>query len=203
MFAMKLKQFIIGIFLLFISCAAIEPTRVENGLYINPAYQFSLRIPTGWEASGSIPEVFKKNKSYFYNQKFKATFYDLDNQRFILVAAEKTDLDWVSFKMYSDKFIVSLDDFYAKEKEKFLEIPGSHYYLYEIYKDNIESCGGKCVATKIEFYFEDLKATGHNIAYKSKHGILYSASLILVTRESKHQSQIQILKHVKDSFQTL
>lgn len=190
-----------GVLLLFISCAAVEPTRVENGLYINPPYQFSLRVPAGWEVSEEIPEILKKGMSFVSSQKFKATFSDLKNKRFILVSAEKTEADWVSFKMYSDKFIASLDEFFSKEKNKFLKKPGSHDYRYEIYKDKIENCDGDCIATKIDFHFQDLKATGHNIVYKSDYGMVYAVSLILIAREKQHATSLRVFKTVVESFQ--
>jgi len=201
---MKHKHLVVwGVLLLVIACATVEPTRVENGLYINPAYQFSLRVPAGWETSEELPGVFKKGMSFLSSQKFKATFSDSNNKCFILVAAEKTETDWVSFKMYSDKFIASLDDFFAKKKKKYLKIPDWHDYHYEIYKDKIENCDGNCIATKIDFHFQDLKATGHNIVYKSHYGMLYSVSLIFIAREKQHATNLRVFKTVLDSFQRL
>ena len=59
---MKYKHMVIlGVLLLITSCVAVEPTRLEKGLYINPAYQFSLQVPVGWETSDQLPESFIKN----------------------------------------------------------------------------------------------------------------------------------------------
>ena len=199
---MKHKHMVIwGMLLLIISCATIEPTRVENGLYINPTYQFSLRVPAGWTTSDEIPGMLKKGMSFVSQQKFKATFSDLKNKCFILVSAEKTETDWVSFKMYSDKFITSLDEFFAKEKKKFLKKPDSNYYRYEIYQDQIENCDSDCIATKIDFHAADLKGSGHNILYKSDHGMLYTVALILIAREERYATGLSGFKTVVDSFQ--
>ena len=199
---MKNKHMVLwGVVLPIISCAAVEPTRVENGLYINPTYQFSVRVPAGWEVSEEIPQFLKKSMSFVSSQKFKATFSDLKNKRFILVSAEKTETDWVSFKMYSDKFIASLDEFFTKERKKFLKKPDCNYYRYEIYKDKIENCDDDCIATKIDFHIQDSKVTGHNIVYKSDYGMFYSVSLILVAREKQHATSLRVFKTVVDSFQ--
>jgi hypothetical protein len=199
---MKYKHMVIwGVLLLIISCAGVEPTRVENGLYINPAYHFSLSVPAGWETSDELPNMLKKGMSFVSRQNFKATFSDLKNKCFILVSAEKTEADWVSFKMYSDKFITSLDEFFAKEKKKFLKKPGSNYYRYEIYQDHIENCDSDCIATKIDFHATDLKATGYNILYKSDHGMLYTVALILIAREERYATGLSVFKTVVDSFQ--
>ena len=70
---MKNKHMVLwGVVLPIISCAAVEPTRVENGLYINPTYQFSVRVPAGWEVSEEIPQFLKKSMSFVSSQKFKA-----------------------------------------------------------------------------------------------------------------------------------
>lgn len=199
---MKYKHIVLwGVLLLIISCATVEPTRVENGLYINPAYQFSLRVPAGWEISEELPGVLKKRMSFVSRRNFKATFSDLKNKCFILVSAEKTEADWVSFRMYSDKFIASLDEFFAKEKKKFLKTPGSNYYRYEIYQDQIENCDSDCIATKIDFQAKDLKASGQNILYKSDHGMLYTVALILIAREERYATSLRVFKTVVDSFQ--
>ena len=131
----------------------------------------------------------------------KATFSDQKNKYFILVAAEKTEADWMSFKMYSDKFIASLDEIFAKEKKKFLRKPSSNYYRYEIYQDQIENCDSDCIASKIDFHATDLKVTGHNILYKSDHGMLYTVTLMLVAREEQYTTSLRIFKTVVDSFQ--
>ncbi len=84
---------------LIIGCAGVEPDRVESGVYVNPAYEFSIRPPLGWEWSAEIPEFLKKNMSYSKRKNFKATFFDATCKRFILVSAERTTADWMSFKM--------------------------------------------------------------------------------------------------------
>jgi hypothetical protein len=199
---MKHKHMVMwGVFLLVISCAGVEPTRVENGLYINPGYQFSLRVPAGWETSDELPGMLKKGMPLVSQRNFKATFFDLKNKCFILVSAEKTETDWVSFKMYSDKFITSLDEFFAKEKKKFLKKPGCIDYRYEIYQDQIENCDSDCIATKINFHAADLKGSGQNILYKSDYGMLYTVGLILIAREERYAAGLSVFKTVVDSFQ--
>ena len=201
---MKYKYMVVlGVFLFTISCAGVEQTRVENDLYINPAYQFSLRVPDGWEASEGLPEGLKESMSFLTRQNFKATFFDLKNKCFILVSAEKTRADWTSFKMYSDKFITSLENFFAREKKKFLNKAGSNYYRYEVYRDKIESCDRDCIASRIDFQITDLKCSGNNILYKSNNGALYSAALILIAREDQYEKSLRALEEVTNSFQRL
>lgn len=198
---MKHKLILVwGVLWLIISCAGIEPARVENGLYINPTYQFSLRVPDGWEVSEEIPEFIKKGMSIVSSKKFKATFSDLNNKSFILVSAEPAKMDWASFKMYSDKFISSLDENLEKQKKKFLEDPRFRDYRYEIYNDQIENCNNDCIATKIDFHVQDLKVTGHHILYESKSGMFHSTFLVFVAREKQHATNLKIFKKVVDSF---
>jgi len=201
---MKLRHMVLwGVFLLIISCAAVEPAKIEDGRYVNPSYRFSLRVPAGWETSEDLPGMLKKRMSFVSRQNFKATFSDLKNKCFILVSAEKTQLDWVSFKMYSDEFITSLNEFYAKEKNKFLKKPGSDYYHFEVYQDQIENCDSDCIAAKIDFKATSIKASGQNIIYKSDHGMLYTVALILMAREERYATNLKIFQSVVDSFHHL
>ena len=201
---MKHRQMaLLFLLLLIIGCAAVEPARVEKGVYTNPEYQFSLHVPVGWETSKELPVALKKSMSFVSRQNFKATFSDLKNKSFILVSAEKTNLDWVSFKMYSDKFTQSLNDFFAREKKKFLKKSGAAYYRYEVYQDQIENCDSECAASKIEFQAADLKASGQNIVYKSDHGMLYTVALILIAREERYATGLRVFQTVVDSFERL
>lgn len=191
----------LGLLLLLVSCAKVEPPRVENGLYINPAYQFSLRVPDGWEVSEQGPISLKKELSFLTNKKIKTTFSDFSNKCFILVAAERTEMDWTSFKMYDDKFTSSLDSYYAREKKKYAKDPDVQNYQYEIYTNQIENCAGNCIAAKLEFQAQDLMVTGHNIVYKSNSQMLYTVTLILISREQQQASNVKIYQTVVDSFQ--
>ncbi len=201
---MKIKNIMIcGVLSLVISCAAVEPAKVENGLYINQRYQFSLGVPAGWKVSEEIPPMLKKGMSFVSAKKFKAAFSDLNNKRFILVMAEKTETDWVSFRMYADKVITSLDNNLSKEKTKFLKKPGWKDYRYRIYEDRIYNCDDECIASKFDFHFQDLKATGQSIIYKSDYAKAYTVSLILIAREEIFETSLRTQKAVVDSFQRL
>jgi len=192
---------IIGVLLQCISCAHIEPARVENGIYINPEYQFSIHIPAGWKFSEEIPAFLSEGMSIMSRDLFKAAFYELDTKRFILVAAEKTKADMLSLKLFSDKLTTSLENIFAKDKKRFLSKSGWHDYRYEIYKDRIENCDSICVISKVDFHFQHLKATGHNIMFESHYGKIYSATLILVTREEDFLNSLGDFNAVVDSFQ--
>lgn len=200
---MKYKHMMVwGVLLLIISCAAVEPTRVENGLYINPAYQFCLRVPAGWETSEEIPGTFAKSMpSTARQKKFEVTFSDLKNKRIILVGPEKTEGDWVSFKMQSDKLITSLDKSLAKAKKKLLEDPRCIFVHYEIYQDQIENCDSDCVAAKMDFQGDNLKGSIQWLLYKSDNGMVYILYLVLIAHEEGYASSLRIFEMVVDSFQ--
>jgi len=192
-----------GMMLLAVGCAAVEPARVENGQYIHPGNQFSLRVPAGWEVSEGLPPSLKKNMSFVSRRNFKATLSNPQGRCFILVSAEKTDADWMSFKMYTDKFVSSLRDYFSREKKKFSRDKKILYYRYDVYEDRIEKCDGSCIASKIDFQAGDLKATGHNLLYKSRRGMLYSVSLILIAREDRYSAGQDVLRDVVESFRVL
>jgi phosphoribosyl-AMP cyclohydrolase len=196
---MKFKHvLILGLLLLFVSCVSAKPARVENGYYINPAHQFSLRVPNGWKASAkptSIP------KSYVSNKNFKTAFFNPKKKSFIIVLAEKTNLDWGGFKYDSDNFSAKLEEYYAREKKKLLKKPDIKYYRYQIYIEEINNCENDCIAAKVDFQHQNVKHTAYNVCYKSKYGMLYSVTLIFVDREKTYATGLGAFKKVVDSFQ--
>ncbi len=197
---MKLKLVVLLIVLLIMTgCAPIKPARVENGLYINPTFQFSLHVPDGWEVSEKIPVLIEKELSFVTKHKIKTTFSNFDNKCFILVSAETTETDWMSFKMYADKVIASLDTSYAKDQKKFLSKPESKYYRYKVYRDKIENCNKDCLAAKVEFNANDLKSTGYNIIY-NHNGMVYTTTLILLARDTHYENSLRVFQTVVDSF---
>ena len=198
---MKYYIYTLCVLLIFSGCATVKPAKVENGLYSNPEYEFSILMPKGWELAAEPPSMLKKRMSAVAGKKIKAIFTDMKNKRFIIVGAEKTQADWMSFNMYSDKFTASLDGFFAKAKKKFLSNPGAKSYSYEIYADRIQNCPEKCIVSKSDFHFQDLKARGYNIAFLSERGMMYAVSLILVAREEQYANGLEILKTVVRSFQ--
>lgn len=200
---MKLKQLVLSVALLVVvGCAPIEPARVENGLYINPSYHFSFRVPDGWELSEKVPGSIEKNLSLVTNRKIKATFSNFNNKSFFLVSAETTEADWVTFKMYSDDFIDVFEKIYAKELKKSLKESEIKNYRYEIYQDKIEKCDKSCIAAKLDFDADDLKVTGYNIIYDHS-GMVYTVTLILIARSKHHENSLMVFKRAVDSFQRL
>lgn len=119
-----------------------------------------------------------------------------------MVAAEKTGAGWTGFKMNSDRFISSLDGFYARDKKKFSRKLGWIYYKYTI-NDNIEECSNACIASEILMQCQDLKAIANSITYKGSYGKLYSVSIVLVSRETLYNSNLVRFKKTVDSFEML
>jgi len=201
---MRLRLLLLtGAVLLLIGCAAVEPARVENGLYIHPAYAFSLRLPAGWECSEDLPQLVEKGMSFVSRRNFKATFSNPRKKGFILVFAEKTTADWVSFTMNRDRFMTSLDRYYSREKSKQSRNKHIHSYRYELYRDRVEACDGGCVASKIEFQAGDIRAIGHNILYRGPGGMLDTVSLILMAREEHYDALLGPFRSVLNSFEAL
>lgn len=198
---MKNSYWALSCFLFLIGCAGIEPAKIESGIYMNPAYEFSIQPPNGWEMSKEIPGFLKTNMSYSEQKNFKATFYDPNCRRFILVSAEKTAADWMSFKMYTDKFISSLNSYFAREKKRFLKSAGSRYYRYDIYRGRITKCSDACKAASVKFKASNTTARGCHVIYKSRYGKLYTAGFILMYREKGCEGEENILQEVVDSFQ--
>ena len=148
-----------------------------------------------------MPALLSEAMPVLSREKFKAVFYDLNNKCFILVAAEKTEADMLSLKLFSDKFIIEFDKVFAKEERKYLDSVDVYGYRYEIYKDKINNCDSVCVISKVDYHFQDLIATGHNILLESHYGKLYSITLILVAREESFTNSLGDFNAVVDSIQ--
>jgi len=205
---MRNKHLVVwGVLLIVISCASVEPPRVENGFYINPEYNFSFRIPDGWEMAEGLPEIIKNNIPLSglianpQDSSIKVTCSDLKNNRFILVVAKETNIDWTLFETYPVIISNSLDEEFARLKREHLKRSGVYDISYEIYKGKIQNCDGKCKAIKMDFRVQDFMGTAYGIFYISKYWNTYICFLFYVTPDELNTPSLMVFEKVVDSFQ--
>jgi len=85
---------------IFVSCSTIGPPKVENGTYINPEFEFSVKMPDGWMNSKPIPPWVLEQipPSEKINLKFMFTNTEpqlgIMSKGHILASCSKLEISW-------------------------------------------------------------------------------------------------------------
>ena len=195
------KIMILLIVAVLFGCDTIEPPRIENGRYFNTKYQFSIRVPDGWEYSKSTLKRFKSSMTFEERRFFNAAFSDKSNTLHILVGAEKTQLDWSDFQSAASAFITQLDVDNANTQYEMFANPAIKFFHYEIYNNLILNCIDYCLAYHVSFQVDSMRCFLHTIIYKSQDRRLYKFNVFLIAHEDKFDEGFAIFDAVVESFQ--
>lgn len=114
------------------SCASVPPPRIENGFYINPSYEYSIKLPPGWVQKEDIPDWLKSGVPYNFIDNIKIIFFNNETNGMIVVANDKSviDLQNVNKKQLSDALKKALEC----EIEKIKNNPYIENISYEVYE---------------------------------------------------------------------
>jgi len=124
---------------LFVSCSNIPPPRVENGIYLNPEFDFSVKIPGGWVNSKPIPPwvLEKIPPSEKINLKFMFTNTEpqlgIISKGRILASCSKLDISWEKLLLSWDKEITTLTKKLKKKKKETDKNSSIKKYSYRTY----------------------------------------------------------------------
>lgn len=116
----------------FTSCATIPPPRIENGLYINPKYEYSIKLPENWTQKEEIPDWLNNNVSSDTKNMIKIIFFNNDTNGMIIIANDDTivDLQGINGKQLGNIFEKSL----SREAEKIRKKPYVKNVSYTVYE---------------------------------------------------------------------
>ena len=193
---------VVGVF----GCATYKQPTVEDGWYINFEYQFSIRVPEGWEYSEIIPKPYSKGLAPEDERFFKAAFsedsytqYDINYTRYIIVEAAKTEL---ALSYLQADFISELNEELIKKERIFRnQFTIGEYFNYEIYEDQILNCRDACVILEVSYQIKSNRCLSHHIIYKTNNGRYNYVVILLIAREDKFVDSLDIFYSVVDSFQ--
>lgn len=112
-------------------CATHPPARIENGLYINPKYAFSIRVPEGWQQTEKTPPWMNKGMPPDKRAKIRIMFFNKGTNGIIFVASKKTFVSFDSVSRHGDRVYEDMKSKFQKEKERQEKLPYVKYYSYE------------------------------------------------------------------------
>ena len=168
----------------FTSCASVPPPRIENGLYINPEYSYSIKLPSGWVQKEKIPDWLKDDVSSDFTDKIKIVFFNNETNGMIIVANNKSifDLQNINSKQLRD----ALEKVLECEVEKLKKRPYLENVSYKVYKPSsiitpeLVTVMEGIVAT--EFMKLTIQNNGFIYVCENDDACIFSISLISLSR---------------------
>ena len=131
---------------IFVSCSTIEPPKVENGIYINPKFGFSVKIPDGWVNSWPIPPWVLEQipPSEKINLKFMFTNTEpqlgIMSKGRILASCSKLEISWEKLLLSWDKARPILIKTLGKKKKDANKKSSVKKYSYRTYNLSKDVC---------------------------------------------------------------
>jgi hypothetical protein len=188
-----------------LGCATTPPPSIQAGTYINHQYQFSAKLPDQWFLSDKARESFSKYIPVTEKYTFGAVFSSEDQKSHILLAADKTDLDWSAYKLVSDQLPEIMEKKYAEDRRQLLQKnPFIHQVEYTLYPDEIKNCDGNCMFIHGKITAENtgvsIKCTYKGIIYQTKYGMFAVAYWAFFSGPDRHDADLPLFDAVVDSF---
>jgi hypothetical protein len=127
------------IIIMFVSCSTIGQPKVENGTYINPKFEFSVKIPGGWVNSKpippwvleQIPPLEKINLKFMFTNT--APQLGIMSKGRILASCGKLEISWEKLLLSWDKEITILTKKLEKNKNNADKKSSLKKYSYQTY----------------------------------------------------------------------
>jgi len=118
---------------IFVSCSTIGPPKVENGTYINPEFEFSVKMPDGWMNSKpippwvleQIPPLEKINLKFMFTNT--APQLGIMSKGRILASCGKLEISWEKLLLSWDKEITILTKKLEKNKNQIEQVLVNFY----------------------------------------------------------------------------
>jgi len=127
------------IIIIFVSCSTIPSPKVVNGIYINPEFGFSVKIPGDWVNSKPIPPWVLEQipPSEKINLKFMFTNSEpqlgIMSKGRILASCSKLEISWEKLLLSWDKEITILTKKLEKNKNDTDKKSNLKKYSYRTY----------------------------------------------------------------------
>jgi len=127
------------IIIIFVSCSTIGQPKIENGTYINPEFEFSVKIPVGWVNSKPIPPWVleqipppeKINLKFMFTNM--APQLGIMSRGRILASCSKLEIPWEKLLLSWDKEITILTKKLEKNKNDTDKKSSLKKYSYRTY----------------------------------------------------------------------
>ena len=117
----KRLPFVLISLIFFTACAT--PPKFENGRYINPKYQFSVKMPEGWRHINKVPGWLREGMTQYEASQFKILFLNQKSNGIIGVLCDKSVLGMLLLTFDGGaKFTEEIQGFFDKRKKKLTDL---------------------------------------------------------------------------------
>jgi len=136
-------------------CATAPPPRMENNIYINPKYQFSIEAPEGWEPTNIIPTWATGEVGLTFSglgiPEVQIIFINNETKGLIIIRSEKTIFDFriVSWKGQRNRMRKLLE----KNKAEFEKNPDFRNYSYVLMYEKPRLETRACITGAFSFQY--------------------------------------------------
>ena len=156
---------------LLVGCATPPPPEVENGRFYSPKYEYSFKVPSGWNVHTEIPETYN-NFSQELRLAHQATMENKKTGMVIHVFGRKKDFSIK--KARSNNNFISVKNQFEKRYDNYKEEDGYVDYSYKIHWPlNYQTCENPHLYVEMFHHRRlavfDLKTTAHGLMYQCGH----------------------------------
>ena len=156
-----MKIFIVVFFSMTVfACAPARPPYVENGKYLNPANNFSFKLPSNWELRKEVPNWLENSVCVGKPKNLQAYFINKEVKGVVQLDVDKTflNLKKASTNYYSSTFNRSLIDGFYEGLEKSLEKQEDEMnknrfvedFNYRTYSNNLSNLPSKIIEAELK-----------------------------------------------------
>ena len=117
---------------LFMGCATAPPPRIENGYYIFPKHEFSVKMSIDWKHTTKIPAWIKPFVPPDVRNKTRTMYFNNNTIGMIIISSYKSiwSYDLVTFD--PEKYRKNIRDLFEKKKKNFEKKSECISYNYEL-----------------------------------------------------------------------
>ncbi len=201
-----MKRFFLTILTIIIvgSCKTVPEPKFENGIYTNPEFGFSVRLPEGWENATAIPRWVLENIPQPETHDLKFMFTNAEpeigiiTKARILASCSKLELPWQKVLDDRGEFRQQLVQRLAKRKSATGENPHIKNYSFKTYSLSGHSYPFPIYEEKIDAYH--LKLINKGFLYKHYDGDVCQLVFYLISPPGELENNINPYESVINSL---
>jgi len=171
--------------------------------YVNPFYEFSVKIPEGWAHTQIIPEWFRKGLSHSDMEHLKIMFYNNRSNGIIGIKSDRYVLDWAYAP--TSQFKKAWIEYCESEKKKYNGIHGM-VYSYNINDPSPSYWYDPHVSFTERLYYnnEDQKIIMEfrNLIYSCDNSETCFITFFIVSESAFFNINIVVYEKIIESFKT-
>ena len=184
-------------------CATAPPTEVESRRFYSSKYEYSFRVPSGWNLHTKIPKTYD-DLSLELQLAHQATIENEKTGMVIHVFSRKKDFSIK--KARSNSNFRSVKEQFEKRYDNYKAEEGYVDYSYKIHWPlNYQKCENPHLYVEMflhrKFAYFDLQMTTHSLMYQCGHDQTCLVDIVANWRADKYTENIETVLNLVNSVQ--